>query len=177
MVVGMELGPADGSEPAPDLFLFVFGEGFPKMFMGDFKGKDEGGHFHGVLVMILGGAPVFRGGGVGSRDEALPEPFGNGFAGKGFRGGRRESGGGGLEPVGGPKAGTGEGFEAVGLGSVATGFAEDGKVGFSRLHQLGQGAQAFLGHAEPVEISPGGIRFYHQFSFWQAVRASVMGGR
>ena len=36
--------------------------------------------------------------------------------------------------MGGPEAGAGEGFEAIGLGAVAAGFSEDGQVGLARFH-------------------------------------------
>jgi len=107
----------------------------------------------------------------------LPEPIGNRFAGQGFGGSGGEGGGGSLEPVSRPEAGAGEGFEAIGLGSMTAGFSENGQIGLARFHQFGERTKAFLGHAEPVEISPGWVRrcfgfFYHHFSFWQAERAS-----
>ncbi len=86
-----------------------------------------------------------------------------------------------MEPVGGPQARTGEGFETIGLGAVATGFSKDGQVGLARLHEFGERTKALLGHTEPVEIPPGVIQgggfFYHHFSFWQAARASWIGVR
>jgi len=135
-----------------------------------------------MLVVVLGWAPVFRGGGVGSKEEGLAEPIGNRFTREGFRCSGGKGGWGGLEPMSGPEAGAGEGFEAIGLGSMAAGFSQDGQVGLARLHQFGERAKAFFGHAEPVEISPGRIRrcfgfFYHHFSFWHAARASWIGVR
>ncbi len=87
-----------------------------------------------MLVVVLGWAPVFRGGGVGPEEQALAEPIGNRFTREGFGCSGGKGSGGGLEPVGGPKAGAREGFEAVGLGAVAAGFSEDGQVGLARLH-------------------------------------------
>ena len=49
-----------------------------------------------MLVVVLGWAPVFRGGGVSSEEEALAEPIGNRFAGQGFGCSGGEGGGGGL---------------------------------------------------------------------------------
>jgi len=49
-----------------------------------------------MLVVVLGWAPVFRGGGVGSEKESLAEPIGNRFTREGFGGGGGKSGGGGL---------------------------------------------------------------------------------
>ena len=59
VIVGMKFGSANGDEPLGDLIFFFFGEWIPKKFTGDFKGQHEGGHFHGVLVVVLGWAPVF----------------------------------------------------------------------------------------------------------------------
>jgi len=79
-----------------------------------------------VLVMVLGGTPVFRGGLVGPEEECLTKPIGNRFTREGLGCSSGEGGGGGLKPVGGPEAGAGEGFEAIGLRAVATRFSEDG---------------------------------------------------
>jgi hypothetical protein len=177
VIVGMKFGSANGGEPSGDLLFFFLGEWIPKEFLGDFESQHEGGHFDGVLVIVLGGAPVFRGGGVGSKKKTLAKPIGNRFTREGFGCSGGKGGGGSLEPVGGPEAGAGEGFEAISLCTVTAGFSEDGQVGLARFHQFGERTKAFLGHAEPVEISPGRIRrcfgfFYHHFSFWQAERAS-----
>lgn len=106
----------------------------------------------------MSGAPVFRGGGVGPEEQALAEPIGNRFTREGFGCSGGEGGGGSLKPVGGPEARAGEGFETIGLCAVTAGFSEDGQVGLARFHQFGERTKAFLGHAEPVEISPGRIR-------------------
>ncbi len=111
-----------------------------------------------MLVVVLGWAPVFRGGGVGSKEEGLAEPIGNRFTREGLRCSGGEGGGGRLEPVGGPEAGAGKGFEAIGLGSVAAGFSQDGQFSLARFHQFSQGTESLFSHAEPVEISPGRIR-------------------
>jgi len=87
-----------------------------------------------MLVVVLGWAPVFRGGGVGSEEESLAEPIGNRFTGKGFGCSGGKGSGDGLEPVGGPEAGAGEGFESIGLGFMAAGFSDDGQVGLARFH-------------------------------------------
>ena len=60
--------------------------------------------------MVLGGTPVFWGGGVGPEEEGLAEPIGNRFTREGFRCCGGEGGGGGLKPMGGPEVGAGEGF-------------------------------------------------------------------
>ena len=59
VIVGMKFGSANGGEPSGDLLFFFFGEWIPKEFMGDFESQHEGGHFNGVLVVVLGWAPVF----------------------------------------------------------------------------------------------------------------------
>ena len=84
--------------------------------------------------MVLGGTPVFRGGGVGPEKECLTKPIGNRFTRERLRRSGWEGGGGGLKPVGGPEAGAGEGFEAISLRTVATWFSEDGQVGLARFH-------------------------------------------
>jgi len=127
--------------------------------------------------MVFGGTPIFWGRGVGPEEECLTKPIGNRFTREGFGCSSGEGGRGGLEPVGGPETGAGEGFEAIGLGTVTAGFSENGQVGLAQFHQFGERTKAFLGHAEPVEISPGRVRrcfgfFYHHFSFWQAASAS-----
>ena len=177
VIVGMKFGSANGGEPSGDLLFFFFGEWIPKELAGDFESQHQSCHFNGVLVVILGWAPVFRGRGVGSEEQALAEPIGNRFTREGFGCSGGEGGGSSLEPVGGPEARAGEGFEAISLCTMTAGFSEDGQVGLARFHQFGERTKAFLGHAEPVEISPGRIRrcfgfFYHHFSFWQAERAS-----
>ena len=130
-----------------------------------------------MLVVVLGWAPVFRGGGVGSKEEGLAEPIGNCFTREGLRCSGGEGGWGGLEPMSGPEAGAGEGFEPISLCTVTAGFSKDGQVGLAQFHQFGERTKPFLGHTEPVEISPGWVQecfgfFYHHFSFWQAERAS-----
>jgi len=177
MIVEVKFGSANGGEPLSDLLFFFLRERSPKELVGDFESQHQGGHFNGVLVVVLGWAPVFRGGGVGSEEEALAEPIGNRFTRKGFGCSGGKGSGDGLEPVGGPEAGAGEGFESIGLGSVAAWFSEYGQVRLARFHQFGKRAKALFGHAEPVEISPRWVRrcfgfFYHHFSFWQAERAS-----
>ena len=177
VIVWMELGSANGGEPSGDLLFFFLGERIPKELAGDFECQHQSCHFNGVLVVVLGWTPVFRGGGVGPEEQALAEPIGNRFTREGFGCSGGEGGGGSLEPVGGPEARAGEGFEAISLCTVTAGFSDDGQVGLARFHQFGERTKAFLGHAEPVEISPGRIRrcfgfFYHHFSFWQAERAS-----
>jgi len=84
--------------------------------------------------MVLGGTPVFGGERVGPEEECLTKPIGNRFTRErlGCSGG--EGGRGGLKPVGGPEAGAGEGFEAIGLRTVATRFSKDGQVGLARFH-------------------------------------------
>ena len=177
VIIGMKFGSANGGEPSGDLLFFFFGEWIPKELAGDFESQHEGGHFDRMLVVVLGWAPVFRGGGVGPEEESLAEPIGNRFTREGFGCGGGEGGGSSLEPVGGPEARAGEGFEAISLCTVTAGFSEDGQVGLARFHQFGERTKALFGHAEPVEISPGRIWrcfgfFYHHFSFWQAERAS-----
>ena len=126
MIVRMKFGSADGGEPLGDLLFFFLGEWIPKKFMGDFEGQHQSCHFNGVLVVVLGWAPVFRGGGVGPEEQALAEPIGNRFTREGFGCSGGKGGGGSLEPVGGPEAGAGEGFETIGLCAVTAGFSEDG---------------------------------------------------
>ena len=84
--------------------------------------------------MVFGGTPVFRGGGVGPEEECLTKPIGNRFTREGLGWSGGESGGDGLEPVGGPEAGAGERFEAIGLRTVAAWFSEDGQVGLAQFH-------------------------------------------
>ncbi len=73
--------------------------------------------------MVLGGTPVFWGGGVGPEEECLTKPIGNRFTREGLRRSGWEGGGGGLKPVGGPEAGAGERFEAISLCIVTAGFS------------------------------------------------------
>jgi len=123
VIVGVKFGSTNRGEPLGNLLFFFFGERIPKKFAGDFEGQHEGGHFDRMLVVVLGGTPVFRGGGVGSEEEALAEPIGNCFTREGFGCSSGEGGGGTLEPVSRPEAGAGEGFEAIGQGAMAAGFS------------------------------------------------------
>ena len=66
VIVGVEFGSANRGEPSGDLLFFFSGKGIPKELAGDFESQHERSHFHGVLVVVLGQAPVFRGGGVGA---------------------------------------------------------------------------------------------------------------
>ena len=70
VIVGVEFGSANRGEPSGNLFFFFLRERIPKKLAGDFEGQHEGGHFDGMLMVVLGGAPVFRGGGVGSEKKA-----------------------------------------------------------------------------------------------------------
>ena len=123
VIVGVEFGSTKRGEPLGNLLFFFLRGRIPKKLAGDFEGQHKGGHFDGMLVVVLGGAPVFRRGRVGAQEESLAEPIADRFTREGFGCSRWEGGGGGLKPVGGPEAGAGEGFEAICLGAVAAGFS------------------------------------------------------
>ena len=106
VVVAVQFLAPDGPEPSGDLRLLFAVERIPKRFASDIQGEDQRGHFHAVLVMIVGWTPKLRIIRIGAMDQAAAEPFGDLFARKGIRIGRCL--GVALQPVRGPEAGAGE---------------------------------------------------------------------